>query len=71
MDREEKIILEDKKVVERQVEQLRNELEQLQSQRQKWIDQVPEEVMEIYDRASTSRKGVAMAEAKNAMCMEC
>jgi uncharacterized protein len=71
LDREEKIILEDKKVVERQVEQLRGELEQLQSQRQKWIDQVPEEVMEVYDRVSRSRKGVAMAEAKNAMCMEC
>ncbi len=71
LDREENIILEDKKVVERQVEQLRSELEQLQSQRQKWIDQVPEEVMEVYDRASISRKGVAMAEAKNAMCMEC
>jgi uncharacterized protein len=71
LDREENIILEDKKVVERQVEQLRNELEQLQSQRQKWIDQVPEEVMEIYDRASISRKGVAMAEAKNQMCLEC
>jgi len=71
LDREENIILEDKKVVERQVEQLRNELEQLQSQRQKWIDQVPEEVMEVYDRASISRKGVAMAEAKNQMCMEC
>lgn len=71
LDREEKVILEDKKVVERQVEQLRGELEQLQSQRQKWIDQVPEEVMEVYDRVSRSRKGVAMAEAKNAMCMEC
>jgi uncharacterized protein len=71
LDREEKIILEDKKVVERQVEQLRNELEQLQSQRQKWINQVPDEVMEVYDRASTARKGVGMAEAKNAMCMEC
>jgi uncharacterized protein len=71
LDREEKIILEDKKVVERQVEQLRNELEQLQSQRQKWIDGVPEEVMEVYDRVATARKGVAMAEAKNAMCMEC
>lgn len=71
LDREEKVILEDKKVVERQVEQLRSELEQLQSQRQKWIVQVSEEVMEVYDRVSRSRKGVAMAEAKNAMCMEC
>jgi len=71
LNREEGIILEDKKVVEQQVEQLRNELEQLQTQRQKWISQVPPEAMEVYNRVATTRRGVAMAEAKNQMCMEC
>ena len=71
LDREESVILKDKSVVEQQVEQLRSELQALQSQRDKWIPQVPEEVMEVYDRASRGRKGVAMAEAKNQICMEC
>jgi predicted nucleic acid-binding Zn-ribbon protein len=71
LDREESVILKDKNVVEKQVEQLRVEQQELQSQRDKWINQVPEEVMEVYDRVSRGRKGVAMAEAKNQICLEC
>ncbi|HSE43371.1 MAG TPA: C4-type zinc ribbon domain-containing protein [Acidobacteriota bacterium] len=71
LDREESVILKDKKVVEQQVEQLRVELQNLQAQRDEWIHQVPEEVMEVYNRVARGRKGVAMAEAKNQICMEC
>jgi predicted nucleic acid-binding Zn-ribbon protein len=71
LDREESVILKDKKVVEEQVEKLRVEQAELQSQRDKWIHQVPEEVMEVYNRVSRGRKGVAMAEAKNQICLEC
>lgn len=71
LDREEKVLLGERTVIEKEVNELKRQHDEMQQQRQKWVDQVPEDVMEIYKRAALSRKGVAMAEAKNQICLEC
>lgn len=69
--REEKILTEEKRVLESAVDKLQKEADELKAQRQKWIGQVPPPIMEVYERTATHRKGVAMAEARDAICTVC
>jgi predicted nucleic acid-binding Zn-ribbon protein len=68
---EEKVLEGDRSVLEGQAAKLREELEDLQKQRQGWIDQILPPTMLIYERTAQARRGIAMAEAKDAMCREC
>lgn len=68
---EEGVIQEERSVLEGQVAKLRQELEGLQQQRQRWIDQILPATMLIYESTTRARRGIAMAEAKDAMCREC
>lgn len=71
LDREEAVILEEKKVVQAEVDKLQAEIDALQGQRQRWVVQVPEEIMDVYNRTALHRRGIAMAEARNEICLEC
>lgn len=68
---EESVIHEERKVLEGEIAKLQGELDQLKQQRQSWIDQVLPATMLVYERTAQARRGVAMAEARNAMCSEC
>jgi predicted nucleic acid-binding Zn-ribbon protein len=69
--REEKGLTEEKHALQEQVDKLQKEADLLKSQRQKWVDQIPKEILEVYDRTAQHRKGIAMAEARNAICQVC
>lgn len=71
LNKEESVLTQEKSVVQAEVDKLQSELDDLKGQRQKWVAQVPEDVMEIYIRITKHRRGVALAEAKNQMCLEC
>jgi uncharacterized protein len=68
---EEKIIQGERKVLEDEVARLQKEMDQFKSQRQGWIDQILPPTMLIYERTAQARRGIAMAEARDAMCSEC
>ncbi|HET6267600.1 MAG TPA: C4-type zinc ribbon domain-containing protein [Acidobacteriota bacterium] len=69
--REEKVINEEKKLLQDQMDTLQKEADGLKGRRQGWVDQIPQELLEIYERTAHHRKGIAMAEARDAMCQVC
>jgi predicted nucleic acid-binding Zn-ribbon protein len=71
MNKEEKVILEEKKAKEADASKLEAELQELRKQREGWVVQVPPPTMAVYERTATHRKGIAMAEAKDEICQEC
>jgi uncharacterized protein len=71
LEKEEKVILEEKSVLQAAVDKLQGEIDALKQQRQQWLVQVPEEIMEVYNRTALHRRGIAMAEARNQICQEC
>lgn len=71
LDREEAVLLQEKNVIQAEVDKLQAEIDAFKSQRQQWVVQVPEDIMEVYKRTALHRRGIAMAEAKNAICLEC
>lgn len=68
---EEKGLNEEKKALQDQMDKLQKEADALKSQRQQWLDQIPKDTLEVYDRTAQHRKGIAMAEARNAVCQAC
>lgn len=71
LETEEKGLLEEKKVVQVQGERLDAEMKKLKAERDAIIAKIPDPTLEIYERTATHRRGVAMAEAKNAICQGC
>lgn len=43
----------------------------LKAKRQEWVSQVPAPTMSVYERTAKHRRGIAMAEAKDEICLEC
>jgi len=70
-EREEKGLLDEKRVVQAEADKLEAEMNELRSKREQWVSQIPPDIMEEYDRLATHRKGVALAEARDAICQEC
>ena len=70
-DREESVLLDEKRVVQAEGDKLEAEMNELKGKRQQWMLQIHPEIMEEYDRLVSHRKGVALAEARDAMCQEC
>jgi predicted nucleic acid-binding Zn-ribbon protein len=70
-EREEKVLLDEKQVIQTEGNKLEAEINELKGKRQQWVSQIRPEIMEEYDRLVTHRKGVALAEARDAMCQEC
>jgi predicted nucleic acid-binding Zn-ribbon protein len=71
LEREEGVILGEKKVVQSEADKLQTELDELKQQRKSITSQILEPIMEVYERARRSRRGIAMAEAKSELCQEC
>lgn len=71
LNREESVLTEEKQVIQNEVDKLQAELDNFKGQRQQWVPQVPEDIMEVYNRTAMHRRGIAMAEAKNEICLEC
>ena len=71
LDREESVILADKQVVQNEVDKLEAEMNGLKAQREQWVARIPEEALDAYKRTAMHRRGIAMAEAKNEICLEC
>lgn len=69
--KEEKGLNEEKSALQQQVDKLQKEADLLKGQRQKWIDQIPKDILEVYERTAQHRKGIALAEARNAVCQAC
>ncbi len=69
--REEKVLLEEKGVIEREADKLGKEMDELKSKRQHWVSQIPPPIFEEYEQLASHRKGIALAEARDAICMEC
>lgn len=70
-DKEESILLDEKKVIQLEADQLQSQLDVLKAKRNEWVAKVPPLIMEIYERTASKRRGIAMAEAKNELCTEC
>jgi predicted nucleic acid-binding Zn-ribbon protein len=70
-DREEKVLLEEKGVIQAEANRLENEMNELRSKRQQWIAQILPPILEEYEQLASHRKGIALAEARDAICMEC
>lgn len=70
-DREEKVLLEEKGVIQAEANRLENEMNELRSKRQHWIAQILPPILEEYEQLASHRKGIALAEARDAICMEC
>jgi predicted nucleic acid-binding Zn-ribbon protein len=71
LDREEAVLTQEKKVVQAEVDKLQAEMDDLKGRRQQWVVQVPEDIMDVYKRTAMHRRGIALAEAKNEICLEC
>lgn len=71
LEREESVILGEKKIVQAQSDKLQGEIDELKRKRDSLAGQIPEPVMEVYERARRSRRGIAMAEARAELCQEC
>ena len=70
-NREEKVLLDEKQVIQAEADRLGQEIAELQSKRQQWISQIPPATMEEYEHLASHKKGIALAEARDAICMEC
>ncbi len=70
-DREEKVLLAEKSVIQEEGNRLELQMSELKGRRQKWLMQIPPLVLEEYERIVTHRKGIGLAEAREAICMEC
>lgn len=70
-DREENTLLDEKKVIQAEADRLQHKMDDLKAKRQEWVSQVPLPTLAIYDRIAKHRRGVAMAEAKDEVCLEC
>jgi len=70
-EREEKVLLDEKRIIQAEGDKLEAESNDLKGKRQHWVSQIPPDIMEEYERLATHRKGVALAEARDAMCQEC
>jgi len=70
-EREEKVLFEEKNIIQTEADKLEGELNELKSKRHQWVSQISPETLEEYDRLVTNRKGAALAEARDAMCQEC
>lgn len=71
LEREEGVILSEKQVVQSEADKLQVEMDQLKQQREAIVSQIPDPVIEVYERAGRARRGVAMAEARAELCQEC
>jgi predicted nucleic acid-binding Zn-ribbon protein len=70
-EREEKVLLEEKKAIQSEADRLQKEMDELTGKRQQWLSQIPPAIIEEYDHLVRHRKGIALAEARDAICMEC
>jgi hypothetical protein len=70
-DKEETALLEEKKVIQAEADKLNEEMERLKEQRNGWAVQIPPVILETYEQTAMHRRGIAMAEAKDAVCQEC
>ena len=70
-EREENVLLDEKRVVQAEGDRLEAEMNDLKTKRQPLVAQIPPDIMEEYDRLVNHRKGAALAEAKGSMCMGC
>ncbi|MCI0601701.1 C4-type zinc ribbon domain-containing protein [bacterium] len=70
-DREEKELLDEKRVIQGEADKLEHAMNELKDKRQHWVSQIPPHILEEYERLATHRKGVALAEARDAVCLEC
>jgi predicted nucleic acid-binding Zn-ribbon protein len=70
-EREEKVLLDEKQTIQAEADKLEEEMNELKAKRQQFIPQIPLPILEEYERLLTHRKGVALAEARNSLCMEC
>jgi uncharacterized protein len=70
-DREENTLLEEKKVIQAEADRLQQQMDGLKAKRQEWVSQIPQPTIAMYDRTAKHRRGIAMAEAKDEICLEC
>ena len=70
-DREEKDLLAEKQVIQAEADKLNHAMNELKGQRQHWVSQIPPPLLEEYESLASHRKGVALAEARDAICLEC
>jgi predicted nucleic acid-binding Zn-ribbon protein len=70
-DREEGVLLDEKRVIQAEADKLQAQMNELIGRRQQLITQIPPPILEEYERLASHRKGVALAEARDAICMEC
>jgi predicted nucleic acid-binding Zn-ribbon protein len=69
--RDENVLLEEKKIIQTEADKLQAQMDGLRNSRQTWTSQVPQPILAIYERTAKHRRGVAMAEARDAICLEC
>ena len=69
--RDENVLLQEKQIIQTEADKLQAQMDRLKSSRQTWTSQVPQPIMAIYERTAKHRRGVAMAEARDAICLEC
>lgn len=70
-DREETVLLEEKKMIQAEANRLQEQLDHLKEQRQNWVAKVQPSILAVYDRTARHRRGIAMAEARDELCQEC
>jgi uncharacterized protein len=70
-DREEKDLLAEKHVIQAESNKLEDAMNELTGKRQHWVSQIPPPILEEYESLASHRKGVALAEARDAICQEC
>lgn len=70
-DREEKDLLAEKQVIQVEADKLNHAMNELKGKREHWVSQIPAPLLEEYERLASHRKGVALAEARDAICLEC
>jgi uncharacterized protein len=70
-EREESVLLDEKRVIQAEADRLEGEMNDLKAKRQPLLAQIPPDIIEEYDRLVNHRKGAALAEARGSMCMGC
>jgi predicted nucleic acid-binding Zn-ribbon protein len=70
-DREEKDLLAEKQIIQTESDKLEEAMNGLKSKRAHWVLQIPPPILEEYESLASHRKGVALAEARDAICQEC
>lgn len=70
-EKEEKVLNGEKKVLQEQMDQLQAEANGIKARRQQWIDQIRKDILDVYERTAQHRRGIAMAEARDAICQVC